>query len=575
MFRHIRSFDRLAALRCLIGLVQGVALYGLREVSDVWGSSRPETLWPLVTLAIFIPLLAVVGLGNLRWRWFAVWVAAASAVCVGLAYHIGVQGYWQARWPFWAWTALFIPLLLFVANALVTAAAIDRRPIATYATYFDVAWKQATQLALAMVFVAAFWIVLWLGATLFRAINIEAFADLIGEDWFWIPATTTAIAMGLHLTDAQLGMVRAVRSLLLNLLAWLMPLLVLIGLAFLVALLFTGLAPLWATKVATASLICAAVLLILLINSHFQDGEPHGGASRILVYPRIAGALMLVPLVALAAYGLALRVDQHGLTPSRVLALALVVVLACYAAGYAIAAIGGGAALRGLRATNIVTAFISVAVMLALLTPLADPARLSVADQVGRLLAGRTPLERFDFHFLQRRSGRYGREALARLKAGLGGFDTAKVNELAKDAAGESPPRPPASEASRRTNIKVVRPADAVLPAEFLQADWNAFKQSWRLPSCLTEEDHSCEAFLVDLTGDGVPEILLFDGMHAPVFAKDPQGTWQLVGEVANLHCKGAIEALRSGAFETVPSAFKDIEANGSRWPIMRYCGPW
>ena len=83
-----------------------------------------------------------------------------------------------------------------------------------------------------------------------------------------------------------------------------------------------------------------------------------------------------------------------------------------------------------------------------------------------------------------------------------------------------------------------------------------------------------CEGFLVDLTGDGVPEIILFDGMHAPVFAKDPQGTWQVVGEIANLHCRGAIEALRSGAFETVPSAFRDIQANGSRWPITPYCGP-
>jgi hypothetical protein len=572
MNRLVRSLDRLAALRCLIGLAQGIALYALREASDAWGSDRPETLWPLVTVAVFIPLLAVVGLGNLRWRWFAIWVATATALCVGLAHHIAVQGYWEARWPFWAWTALFIPLLLFVANALVTAAAFDRRPVARYSTYFDVAWQQATQLALALVFVAAFWILLWVGAGLFRAIDIRAFSRLLGEDWFWIPATTTAIAMGLHLSDAQLGLVRAVRSLLLNLLAWLMPLLVLIGLAFLVALVFTGLAPLWATKIATASLIGAAILLILLINSHFQDGEPHGGAARILVYPRFAAAPMLVPLVALAAYGLALRVGEHGLTPSRVLALTLVVVLACYAVGYAIAAIGGGTALRGLRATNIVTAFISVAVMLALLTPLADPARLSVADQVGRLLAGRTPIERFDFYFLQRGGGRYGREALARLRAGLGGFDVAKINELAKGSLGESPSPPAATEDSRRANIKVKLPAGAVLPAEFLQADWNTFKQEWRLPSCLTKATLTCEGFLVDLTGDSVPEIVLFDGMHAPVFAKDPQGKWQLVGEVANLHCRGAIEALHSGQFETVPSAFKDIEANGSRWPILPFC---
>jgi len=146
---------------------------------------------------------------------------------------------------------------------------------------------------------------------------------------------------------------------------------------------------------------------------------------------------------------------------------------------------------------------------------------------------------------------------------------------LAKAAVGQGAPPPAATEASRKANIKMVRPPDATLPAEFLQADWNNFKQIWRLPSCLVMASRSCEGFLVDLTGDGAPEIVLFDGMKALVFAKNADGSWTLAGQIANLHCKGAIEALRSGDFETVPSAFKDIKANGSSWPIMPFCGPW
>jgi hypothetical protein len=354
-----------------------------------------------------------------------------------------------------------------------------------------------------------------------------------------------------------------------------MPLLVLIGLGFLVALLFTGLEPLWATKVATASLIAAATLLILLINSHFQDGEPHGGRSRLLIYPRFVGALMIVPLVALASYGLGLRVEQYGLAPSRVLAMAMLFVLACYSMGYAIAAVASGLSLGNLRTTNVLAAFVSVAVLLAILTPLADPARLSVANQVGRLLAGRVPLEEFDFRFLQRGSGRYGQEALESLRAGKGGLDRAKIDELAKSAVGESGPPPEATEASRQANITMVRPPGAALPGEFLRFDWNNFRQSWRLPSCLTMAKQGCEGFLVDLTDRGPPAIVLFDGRQASVFLKSADGKWELAGEIANLHCKGAIEALRSGDFKTVPSAFKDIEANGSRWPILPYCGPW
>lgn len=208
------------------------------------------------------------------------------------------------------------------------------------------------------------------------------------------------------------------------------------------------------------------------------------------------------------------------------------------------------------------------------MTPLADPARLSVADQIGRLQAGRVSQDKFDFFFLQRGSGRYGKDALARLKAGASGPDAARIEELAKDAIGESGPPPEATEASRRANIKMMRPADATLPAEFFQEDWNNLQQSYRLPSCLTWGNRSCEGFLVDLTGDGSPEIVLFDGQNALVFAKDGHGKWALAGEIANLHCQGAIEALRSGNFETVPSAFKDIQANGARWPILPFCGP-
>jgi hypothetical protein len=577
MNRLLASFNGVAALRGAIGLAQGIALVALLAAGEQKASpgDRPELLWPLVAVVIFIPLLAVIGIGNVRWRRLVIWLVAATLLSAGVAYQAAFQGYWDARWPFWAWTWLFLPFLLLIINALVTAGDIDRKAIASYPTYFDVAWKQVTQFALATLFVGSFWILLRLGAELFRAIRIDAFVELIDERWFWIPATTAATAVSLHLTDGELGLVRAARSLLLNLLAWLMPLLVLIGLAFLLALFATGLEPMWATKVATVSLIAATMFLILLINSHFQDGEPHGGRSRLLIYSRFAGALMLVPLVALAAYGLGLRVEEYGLTPKRVLAMAMLFVLACYAVGYAIAAVASGLSLGNLRTANVLTAFVSVAVLLAILTPLADPARLSVANQVGRLLSGRVPLEQFDFRFLQRDSGRYGQEALASLKAGKGGLDTAKIDELAKSSVGESGPPPEATEATRQANITMVRPPGAAIPTEFLQADWNNFRQSWRLPSCLTMAKRGCEGFLVDLTDRGPPAIVLFDGRQASVFLKGAEDKWELAGEIANLHCKGVIEALRSGDFKTVPSAFKDIEANGSRWPVTPYCGPW
>src|SRR5690606_36533028 len=130
----------------------------------------------------------------------------------------------------------------------------------------------------------------------------------------------------------------------------------------------------------------------------------------------VAGVL-LVPLVGLALWGIALRIGQHGLTPERSIAAACAAVGAVHAVGYAIAAVKPGPWMRPLERTNIIGGVVAVAAVLALYTPLADPAQLSVADQMRRLEAGRVSAEDFDYGFLRFEAGRSGRGALDRLAA--------------------------------------------------------------------------------------------------------------------------------------------------------------
>ncbi|EHN76789.1 hypothetical protein SMCF_3695, partial [Streptomyces coelicoflavus ZG0656] len=58
---------------------------------------------------------------------------------------------------------------------------------------------------------------------------------------------------------------------------------------------------------------------------------------------------------------------------------------------------------------------LAVAAVLALFSPLLDPARLSVADQVARLERGAVKPQDFDFDFLRFDSGKAGLAALDRL----------------------------------------------------------------------------------------------------------------------------------------------------------------
>jgi hypothetical protein len=233
------SREFLAVVRAVLGLAQGAALYLLYDAADakVWPATDAQVFAPLVLSTVFVPTLATAALGNLRLRVLTIWIVAAIAIVSALgAYDIfhdpagsmsGV-GSGQARVPsspLWFAAAA----ALFIAHALVASGDADRAWIAKYPRYFDVAWKQAVQVVLAGAFVGALWVLLVLGAALFRLIEIRFFEELLRKPWFAIPVTTVAIAVAIHVTDVQAGVVRGVRTLKLTLLSWLLPLITLIA----------------------------------------------------------------------------------------------------------------------------------------------------------------------------------------------------------------------------------------------------------------------------------------------------------------------------------------------------------
>jgi len=76
----------------------------------------------------------------------------------------------------------------------------------------------------------------------------------------------------MHITDVRPSIVRGIRSLLLVLLSWLLPVAVLLVGGFLARLCVSGLTALWETGHATALLLTASAVLIILINATFQSG---------------------------------------------------------------------------------------------------------------------------------------------------------------------------------------------------------------------------------------------------------------------------------------------------------------
>ena len=583
---------RLGAARLIVGLVQGLALYLLYRAGDqrVWPATEPMLFVALGLVLFFVPLIAVQGAGSMQLRTLLGWCAGA-AITLAL---LGAYDRWrvwlpdsappppgdgivEANFPSFA-LFFFASAGLFIAHSLIAAGDGARQWIAPYEGYFDAAWKLGVQLALAFCFVGVFWGVLHLGAALFDLIELKFLSKLIERAWFAIPATTLATAAALHLTDVRARLVAGIRTVALVLLSWLLPLMALLAVGFLASLIFTGLEPLWKTRAATAILLTSAAALVILINAAWQNGAEEHTPPLFLRIGGSAAALALVPLVAIAAYALALRVDQHGWTDDRICAQAAIVVAACYALGYAASALRGavlrGRWLAGVARVNVAASFVVLGVLIALFSPMADPMRISIASQMGRLHSGAIAPGKFDYDYLRWRGGRFGHDALAQLSAAAGP-DAALIRARAKAALASTTRYRAELLTSEEIAAQVrVYPKDQLLPPSLLNQDWRK-DGSYAVPPCLTVSGTKCEAFLAELTG-APPDQYIFiwggdQGWNSAVLGEDDKGRWSVVGQLSWPHCKPALEALRAGQYAVVaptPPPFRAVEAGGSRFDV-------
>ncbi len=554
--------------RAAIGLLQGGALWWLQQTSEAptsWPATVPALFVPLLLCLVLVPVILIAALGRMRLPTLAFWAVAASAILALLGWHevasrtaeqVGNPPFLNSPMP------LFAVAALFIGHHLVLAGDLNRRWIAPFAAYFDTAWKSGVQLALSIGFTGAFWILLFLGSALFRVIGLTFLEDLLRKVWFSVPVSTLAFAVAVHLTDVSDGIIRGVRTVALMLLSWLLLLMTLLATGFVVALPFTGLKGLWDTGHGTSLVLVAVAALIILINTAYQDGRSENRPPLVLqIAARIAGVL-LVPLCIIVFWGLALRIGQYGLTPERVIAVACALVGAVHAAGYAWAAVGTlrrkGEWMRPLEPTNIAGAILALLLILALFSPVAAPAGLSVADQVARLERGAVKPDQFDYRFLRFHSGKAGEAALLRLSRST----EPVIASLAKEQLAtpdirilEESLRAP--KPSGPVTIEVA-PAGVALPTSFVQ-------QQARMAHLLSDCRPSavCTARLSNLDGEGADEVLVATSGAIAVFKLEADGRWIQWAEYDVASCatdnRDIRAALAAGRFRTARPVFPDI----------------
>jgi hypothetical protein len=588
-----READDLPAVglfRLGVGFAQGLALYGLdyQRAHAGWPATDGYLFAPLFAIALLVPIFVLQAAGRMSRRTLMLWTIALVAIIASLAWydrfrasvHLGIndvtdQGLGSLIFgeaPIAPRFALifFAFAGLFIAQSMITAGDADSSFVTRYRNYFDATWKFGVQLALAFAFVIAFWLLLWLGSELFKLINLDFLERLIEHAWFADPATALAAAAAIHLTDVRAGLVAGIRTVALTLLSWLLPLMALLALGFVGGLMVTGLDPLWQTKSAAGIMLVAAGVLVVLINAAYQDGEAEDSRPIVLRYAELVASVLLVPLVGLAAYALALRVQQYGWTTDRIATLACVLVASCYALGYTAAALFsllGGQWMWALESVNIFVAFLILIILLALFTPVADPARLSVLSQVSRLQSGTAKPETFDYNYLHREGGRYGELALQALASSPQGPNRKTIQKYAKAELQNLvvAAAPPAVLTANQIAASVtVYPRGRSLPAGVLHRDWRSIPYA---PGCMTTGG-KCDAYFADVDGDGADEILLTTdpgtGWGGVVLKEGAGGQWNVVGTFNPPHCPGARDALHGGALRVVAgTGLRDLDVRG------------
>ena len=562
MARTSRSSLLDLPVRAAIGLAGGAAVWAVIRWTPA-GETLGELRGILALASLTLPVVLLGAYGAVRPRVLALWTLASLAVSV-LAGLGRVAAPLESQSPPvpGVVTLVLTCLVLIIGHVLVLAREGGGRGN-SWPRHFAIAWTDAVRGGLSAALVGAMIGLCGLAAGLFEMIGFKSVGEFIFRPGVLWPAAGLTFGLGVHFTAGRSDLAAGARALGLGLLAWLLPLMVLLAGAFLATLPFTGLQPLWDTGSAAALLMAACVGLIVLVNAAVQDETSAAKVPRILRYAARLGGLLMAPLVAIAAVGLFLRIGQHGLSPDRVRALACLAVLAVFAGGHLLASLSRRSWIEAFGKANLTGVMAALAVSLLTLSPVADPDRLSVTDQLRRLTSGNVALDRFDFDLLRFDSGEPGLAALRDLAARPGASSRdAEIRRMANEALA----------AKWRGAVRVGPPVVNVIGSAPVPGDFIASAATVRCDSA-----SPCGAISLDVTGDGKAEVLLQRGGTIDLWKLEATG-WRRLGELDS-PCPTDPKPFLAGDVRVLPpqDSVQDVEVGDVRLrlsPDIAACDP-
>lgn len=303
------------------------------------------------------------------------------------------------------------------------------KPYYHYADLFENAWNNHFYVLFSALLTGGFLLILLLGTLLFDSINIEV-GDFIWDEDVTPIIVGALLGLGIGISREHASLIFRIRSVFFALFRILTYLTTVIVLLFALSLPFS-INQLFSNDATSAILLSLVIISILLLNSQVyyynkdDKNEHNDDLHDIASFRHISwvnhlfvAQIVLLPILSLiSVFAIYLRIDQYGLMPKRIIALTLAITLFIYGLTYVYQLVKQKANWsQAFKKANPLLALLWVLILVLLLSPVLDPIRLSVNDQVQRLKTNEVSAKDFDFDALNYNLGKLGDQALEDMK---------------------------------------------------------------------------------------------------------------------------------------------------------------
>ncbi len=343
---------------------------------------------------------------------------AMAVILFGLTFWFVWQNYQDVR----RLSPLFIISLIQIT--VICTAFIQswrpNKPHFIYSELFENAWNNHFFLIFSGLLTGGFLAVLGLGTSLFDSIGIKI-SDLIWSKEITPIIVAILIGAGIGISREYGSLIFKIRSVffaIFRVMAYLaagIVILFTVSLPFSVSTLFQN----RSTSLILLSVVAISILLLNTLIDNSSDTSKNQEEKLPVWKNRIFSAqIILLPFLSLlSVYAIILRIQQYGLMPKRVIAITIAILLSIYSLSYLYQLITRkGRWTDGLAKINPPLAGLWVATLIALASPLLDPIRLSVNNQVARLQSNQVTPDKFDFSSLKHRLGKRGANAIEEIR---------------------------------------------------------------------------------------------------------------------------------------------------------------